>query len=220
MRVLIVDDHQVTRLGLKLLLSELAPNLETFEAGNLADAIDIGKRGESVDLVLLDVRLPDGNGVERLQRIKESFDSTPIVVMSAEKDPQLIRNALEAGASGYIPKDTENEVTVNAWRLVLAKGLYLPPDVLPQPATSRPGTSATPHKRPQIAFTDQQLAVLQRLLLGHANKVIARQLGISEGAVKAHLAHIFDKLGVSTRLQAMAKAQELGFFEKFANLTR
>ena len=127
MRVLIVDDHEVTRLGVKTLLAALNSDLETVEAGTLDHAIEIGQRGNRFDLVLLDVHLPDGNGIERLQRIKEGFEATPIVIMSAEKEPNVIRSAIEAGASGYIPKDTDNEVTVNAWRLVLASGIYLTP---------------------------------------------------------------------------------------------
>lgn len=210
MRVLIIDDHQVTRLGLKLLLSELDSEIETVEVGNLDAALRAGERGERFDLVLLDVRLPDGNGIERLHSVKECFETAPIVVVSAEKDPRLIRDAIEAGASGYIPKDTENAITVNAWRLVLASGIYLPPEVLPQGAPSRAGHPLVSEAWSHSPLTERQLAVLQRLLHGNANKVIARQLEITESAVKMHLAHIFDKLEVKTRMQAMAKAQALG----------
>jgi DNA-binding NarL/FixJ family response regulator len=219
MRVLIVDDHPVTRLGLKMLLGELNAKLETVEVGRLSDAIDIGERGQHFDLVLLDVRLPDGNGIERLQRIKAAFEATPIVIMSAEKEKRLIRSAIEAGAAGYIPKDTAQEVTVNAWRLVLASGMYLPPEIVAEEISSSGGSGGAGGGEHEAApaLTDRQLAVLQRLLLGDSNKLIARQLDISEGAVKMHLAHIFDKLNVSTRLQAMAKAQKLGYFEKFGN---
>ena len=217
MRVLIVDDHEVTRLGLKALLAVLEADLQTVEAGKLEDAVEIGRRGDSFDLVLLDVHLPDGNGIERLQRLKEIFEGTPIVVMSAENSRSVILSAIEAGASGYIPKDTDKNVTLNAWRLVLASGMYLPPEVLRPVSTA--GTAPAAQRQPRPSLNEKQLAVLQRLLHGCSNKVIARQLGISEGAVKQHLSHIFDKLGVATRLQAMAKAQELGYFESLTKLS-
>jgi DNA-binding NarL/FixJ family response regulator len=212
MRVLIIDDHPVTRLGLKMLLAELDSKLESAEVGNLADAIDMGQRGERFDLVLLDVRLPDGNGVERLQRVKDAFEGTPIVIMSAEKEKRLIRTAIDAGAAGYIPKDTPHQVTVSAWRLVLAHGMYLPPEIVADETAAESGTDGGEQER-VCPLTRRQLDVLQRLALGDSNKAIARKLDISEGAVKMHLGHIFDKLEVSTRLQAMAKAQKLGYFD-------
>lgn len=217
MRVLIVDDHQVTRLGLKMLLAELDPEVRTVETGRLGEAIEIGNRGERFALVSLDVRLPDGNGIERLSRMKEAFQETPIVVMSAEKDRDLIHAAINAGASGYIPKDTENEVTVNAWRLVLAKGVYLPAEAL-LPGSTPAGSSGTRNAPAEIVLTDGQIDILHRVLLGDSNKVMARRLNMTAGNVKAYLGRLYDKFGVSSRVELMVEAYKRGYFERFTKL--
>jgi len=217
MHVLIVDDHPLFRTGLKALLYELDSNIETAEAATLGEVCHLGEMGNIFDLVLLDMNLPDGNGLDVLRRAKEVFDASLVVIMSATEDPHLIRSAIDMGACGYIPKTTNPAVTVNALRLVLAHGIYLPLNIL----QGMGGDGATFTKElecSQPSLSERQLAVLQRLLQGKPNKIIARELAIAEGTVKAHLASIYQVLNVATRSQAMARAHQLGFFEQFANL--
>jgi DNA-binding NarL/FixJ family response regulator len=221
MRVLIVDDHPLFRAGLKALVFELDSEIETAEAATLRDVQDAHDRGESFDLILLDMNLPDGNGVEALARVKGAFEAIPVVVMSAIEDPALIRDAIDQGACGYIPKTTNPTVTVHALRLVLAHGIYLPPVVLrsserPSSKLSKPDS----HAPPPPTLSERQLEVLQRLLHGKPNKIIARELAISEGTVKAHLAAIYQFLNVTTRTQALYRAHELGLFDQFETLSR
>jgi DNA-binding NarL/FixJ family response regulator len=214
MRVLIVDDHPLFRTGLKALLFELDPAIETAEATSVSDVILAGERGEAFDLVLLDLDLPDSKGLSGLQRVRAAFEGPRLVVMSALEDADLIRSAIDAGACGYIPKTTDPTVTVHALRLVLARGIYLPPHVLDAGGDRGARDPAARNaERPQLST--RQLAVLQRLLQGKPNKIIARELLIAEGTVKAYLAAIYQALNVSSRTQAMFRAHELGFFDQF-----
>lgn len=219
MRVLIVDDHPLFRAGLIALLYELDSNAVAAEAACIRQVRDLRDRGETFDLVLLDLDLPDGQGLEVLSQVKEMFEESLVAIMSATEDPHIIRTAIDAGACGYIPKTTNPAVTVNALRLVLARGIYLPPNILILGDTEKFGSRYAPLPAcPQPSLSSRQLAVLQRLLQGKSNKVIARELSIAEGTVKAHLASIYQFLDVTTRSQAMYRAHQLGFFEQFTSL--
>lgn len=217
MRVLLVDDHPLFRAGLNALLYELDSNIETAEAATLGEVCDKHDQGEIFDLVLLDMKLPDSEGLDLLRRVKEVFEEALVVIMSATEDPHLIRSAIDMGACGYIPKTTNPAVTVNALRLVLAHGIYLPLNILHGIGMADIIVAKT-QECPQPSLSERQLAVLQCLLQGKPNKIIARELAIAEGTVKAHLASIYQFLNVTSRSQAMSRAHQLGFFEKFASL--
>jgi DNA-binding NarL/FixJ family response regulator len=217
MHVLIVDDHPLFRAGLNALLYELDASVKTAQAATLGEVCDMHDRGEIFDLVLLDMKLPDSEGLDLLQRVKEVFEEALVVIMSATEDPHLIRSAIDMGACGYIPKTTNPAVTVNALRLVLAHGIYLPLNILHGIAMVDVIVAKT-QECPQPSLSERQLDVLQRLLQGKPNKIIARELAIAEGTVKAHLASIYQFLNVTSRSQAMSRAHQLGFFEHFASL--
>jgi DNA-binding NarL/FixJ family response regulator len=201
MNVLIIDDHPLYRDGLKTLLLGLDPQMSMTEVGTVDAAM---AHPGPFDIVLLDMTLPGISELQALERVRGMYESTPIVVVSATEDPDLVSKAIAAGAAGYIPKTTDQTVTVHALRLVLANGTYLPQLVLD--ATRR-------HSRPAPSFSPRQLAILRCLLQGKANKVIARELSIAEGTVKAHLWSIYQLLGVESRHQAVYRAHELGIFD-------
>lgn len=209
MQVLIVDDHPLFRHGLKALLQTLDRQVETADAGSLPEVQALHAQGLQPELVLLDMNLPGLNRLDALQAVRALWDAACIVVVSAEEDPVLIRATIDAGAAGYIPKTTDTAVTIQALRLALAHGIYLPQIAL----------RASPERRlraqaPRLAdFTPKQQAVLKTLLQGKSNKVIARELGIAEGTVKAHLWAVYQILDVSSRTQAMYVAHELGLLE-------
>jgi DNA-binding NarL/FixJ family response regulator len=210
MHILIVDDHPLFREGLKTLLTALAPDVRISEAGSVAEAVAL--RGDAPDLILLDMNLPDTSRLEALRQVKAAHEEASVVVVSGDEDPLLIRSAVDAGAAGYIPKTTDATLTIQALRLVLANGIYLPRAAL---TSSLPG-AASPHGQKAVGtpdFSDRQLAVLKCLLQGKANKVIARDLGIAEGTVKAHLWAIYQALGVNSRAQAMYRVHELHLFD-------
>lgn len=217
MHVLIVDDHPLFIKGVQALLAELEPGILTTGARSLEEAQAVAER-DRMDLVLLDLKLPGTRDLDALVRMRQLLESTPIVVVSANDSTEYIWKAIDLGASGYIPKDTDQPLMIQALRVVLARGVYIPPQALRAEVAvplSAKG-AASPGKPP--AFSERQIAVLQMLLQGKPNKVIARDLSIAEGTVKTHLWAIYQELGVNSRLQAMAKAHELRLVEQFERI--
>jgi len=211
MHVLIVDDHPLFRKGVQALLAELDASVTTTGAGSIEDALSVIDRTE-VDMVLLDLKLPGMSELQALQRLKPALPSAPVVVVSANSDREAIWQAVRIGAAGYIPKDTEQEKMIEALKCVLARGVYLPPHAFREDSAEsvqRPAPAVAPE------LSERQMGVLQGLLQGKSNKVIARALGIAEGTVKAHLSAIYQALGVSSRLQAMSRAHELHLVDQF-----
>lgn len=214
MRILIVDDHPLFRQGMKALLLGLDSTIDCSEASDVAVAVQMGVDGAQFDLVLLDLGLPGLSGLDALAEIKRTFDSAAVVVVSGEEAPSIVRDAISAGAAGYVPKSTDPSVTLQALRLVIANGTYLPPIALTGVGTHvmRPAGEAQP--APQLS--PRQLQILRLLLQGQSNKVIAKRLDIAEGTVKAHLWAVYQALGVASRGQAMFKAHQLGLLQTSA----
>lgn len=215
-RVLIVDDHPLFREGLKGLLLSLDPTVEVAQAASLAEAEAL--QGQCFALVLMDLHMPGVHGMQALQRVKALFDAAAVVVVSGDESQAMIHSAIQHGAAGYVPKSTDPSVTTQALRLVLAQGTYLPPEALQTPlATPPPPPSGTgrPANWPAV-LSARQLAVLRCLLQGKPNKVIARDIGIAEGTVKAHLWAVYQLLGVNNRAQAMYRAHEWQLFGMLA----
>jgi len=212
MRVLLVDDHPLFREGLKGLLLGLDPAVLVEQAGSVAQAEAL--QGQTFDLVLMDLQMPGTQGMETLTRIKALFEASAVVVVSGDESPTTIQRAIQHGAAGYVPKTTDPSVTIQALRLVLAQGTYLPPEALRQPGQALESAPAAPNTAPNWPqeLSPRQLAVLRCLLQGKPNKVIAREIGIAEGTVKAHLWAVYQLLGVNNRAQAMYRAHELQLF--------
>lgn len=210
MFVLIIDDHPLFREGLKAVLSGLDPQVRTAAFASVAEARSGMPTDATPDLVLLDMGIPGISRLDALKAMRDAYPDSAVVVVSGDDEPALIRNAIELGAAGYIPKTTDPELTIQVLRLVLANGTYMPRSALALQSTAAivpANTSDIPH------FSDRQLAVLKALLQGKSNKVIARELDIAEGTVKAHLWAVYQTLGVSTRAQAMYRAHSLRLFE-------
>lgn len=218
MRVLLIDDHPLFREGLKGLLLGLEPSVQVEQAGSV-DAAE-ALQGQAFELVLMDLQMPGSQGMEALSRTKALFEASAVVVVSGDESPDTIQRAIQHGAAGYVPKSSDPSVTIQALRLVLAQGTYLPTEALRHPAggeaaPSPPEPSAHPsHHSPYWpqALSPRQLSVLRCLLQGKPNKVIAREIGIAEGTVKVHLWAVYQLLGVSNRAQAMYRAHELQLF--------
>ena len=219
MRVLIIDDHPLFREGLQSLLLSLDAHNHVVQAARVADACKHPTDG--FDLILLDLNLPGQTRLDALRDVRQWFESASVVIISADDALDTIHACIQAGASGFIPKDTDSDVTIEALRIVLAQGIYLPPKAVAAPRAHHDASSdmglSTP---PTVTFSDRQLAVLRSLLQGKSNKVIARDIGIAEGTVKAHLWAVYQTLGVSSRAQAMYKAHELGLVRQLDTLQR
>lgn len=213
MHILLVDDHALFREGLKFLLRSLDAELELEEAGDCAQALERASRRD-YDLVLLDLKLPGVNGMDAVRALREAVPAAPLVVLSGEEDPHVVREAIEHGAMGFIPKSSTPEVLIQALRLVLARGVYLPPAVL----DSRAAPAAAPAASAQadsaaarlLGLTPRQADVLRCVIQGKPNKIIARELDISEGTVKAHLSSVMHALGAHNRTEAVYAAAKLG----------
>jgi DNA-binding NarL/FixJ family response regulator len=214
MRVLLIDDHTLFAQGLKFLLAELNPQLESVVAGSLAAAL---AQPGGFDLVMLDFHLPETHGLQALAQVRQALEGVPVVVLSGEEKLDIIHAVIEAGASGFVPKSSTPAVLLAALRLILAGGTYLPPQLLnamhssaaaaPVPPTGA-GTDADWPER--LGLTDRQLEVLLKAVQGKSNKIIARETGLAEGTVKAHLSAAFRVLGVANRTEAVFRAAQLG----------
>ena len=212
MHVLIVDDHPLLIKGVEALLLELDSTVTTAGARGIEEAIQAAGVRQP-QLILLDLNLPGVKDLDGLTRMREAFPEIPVVVVSANDNPEFIWQSIELGAAGYVPKDTDQALIIHALRVVLARGVYLPPQAVRSGTRQQPATSS-----PQPPLSERQIAVLRGLLQGKSNKLIGRELSIAEGTVKAHLSSVYLALGVNSRLQAMARAHELGLVEKFGAL--
>lgn len=213
MKVLLIDDHQLFRSGLRTLLSGLQSNIEFVESNDCASAIDVANKDE-VDLVLLDLYLPGTEGFDALELIKSHYHCS-IVVLSSEDEPRVIRSAIAQGAVGFIPKSSSPEVLIAALQLVLANGVYLPPHVLSDYTDSvqQLGNDRDAYRNDVLnQLTERQLGVLAQAARGKSNKVIARELHIAEGTVKAHLSACYRVLEVNNRTEAVYATASLNLF--------
>lgn len=211
MRILLVDDHALFRSGMRFLLSELNADIIFFEADSAESALGIADDA-AIDLILLDYYLGNGDtGYESLERLLDAHQCQ-IVLVSGVEDPSIIKASIDRGASGFIPKSSSQEILVAALRLVLANGIYLPPNVISSHSAAR---EARPSAREQILrqLSAKQLQVLLQATQGKPNKAIAKALHIAEGTVKAHLSACYRVLEVSNRTEAVYAAAELGLTE-------
>jgi len=206
MNVLLIDDHVLFREGLKFLLRSLDAALGVDEAGDCAKALEHAAR-RGYDLVLLDLKMPGVAGLDALAALREAIPAAPLVVLSGEDSAGVVRAAIEGGAMGFIPKSSTPEVLIQALRLVLARGVYLPPAVLDAAAEPPAGQGSEAALR---GLTPRQADVLRCVIQGKSNKVIARELDVSEGTVKAHLSSVLRAVGARSRTEAVYAAAKLG----------
>ena len=215
MKILIADDHRLIIDAVADKLSELEPGIEFVAAVNASELLE--RVSEPLDLALVDLSMPGADGLSHIQQVRQRCPELPIIVLSGQEDPAVMRDVLDCGAQGYIPKAYSPAVMVSAVRLVMAGGVYVPPMLLSMTGRgARPG--ADPPRQPAQAarggalgdlLTERQVDVLRLLSQGQPNKVIGRSLGISEGTVKIHLAAIFRALNARNRTEAVMKARAL-----------
>jgi DNA-binding NarL/FixJ family response regulator len=212
MRALVIDDHPLIQEAVSSVLRRLDANVDIDVAGDCERGIDIASRAPEPDLVLLDLNLPGLSGIAALKVWRERFPGIPVIVLSAATDQQTVLAALGAGAAGFIPKSSSNEVMLSAVRLVQAGGKYLPSEILSGVSAAR-AASGTRGRAPSVdtlGLTERQIDVLRLIAGGASNKVICRELGLAERTVKAHITAVLRALKVSSRTQAALAAARLG----------
>jgi DNA-binding NarL/FixJ family response regulator len=205
-RLAIADDHPLFRGALREAVCGLFKGVEITEAGSFDEISKLLERGSEVDLILLDLAMPGVRGFSGLMYLRAQYPSVPVVVVSANDDPAVIRRCMDFGASGFIPKTLGIEPIRDAIASVLKGGVWTPPDIDLDAATDAEAAALMSRL---IALTPQQVRVLMMLSEGLLNKQIAFELGVSEATVKAHVSAILQKLGVESRTQAVIAASKI-----------
>jgi DNA-binding NarL/FixJ family response regulator len=201
-RVLIADDHQVVRSGLEQLLAT-ADDIELVGmAADGAEAITLASELEP-DIVLMDLSMPGTDGIEATRALTAASTTTQVVVLTSFSDKQRILDALDAGAAGYVLKHAEPDELLDAVRAAHEGGSPLDPKAARVLLDRQRSSSASPTR-----MSEREEEVLRLVAAGLANKAIARQLGIAERTVKAHLTNIFQRIGVTDRTQAALWARD------------
>jgi DNA-binding NarL/FixJ family response regulator len=215
-KILVVDDHPLILEALHHVLRALDGEASIHDASTAEEGRRLVAEHPDARLLLLDLTLPGADGFSLLEEFRNAYPSIPVVVLSASDRREDILRAIDLGAMGYIPKSSSNQVMLQALRLVLSGGVYLPAVALaareasvaePPRIAEGPAARTTPR---ELGLTARQAQVLALILQGKPNKVICRELGLAEGTVKIHVAAILRALNVSTRTQAVIEASRLG----------
>jgi DNA-binding NarL/FixJ family response regulator len=209
MKILIVDDHALVRRGMSYVVKEGFPDAEVSEAGSAAAALVI-LRAEKVDLALVDVRMPDLDGLDLLRSVKAEWPDIPVIMLSTYENAPYVKRALSDSASGYLLKDATPEDLSQAINVALSgSGNVLSPRVI-QNLFDDAESNSHNGRRSEFSLTQRENDILGLLSEGRSNRDIAGSLFLSEKTVKAHLAAIFRKLGVTNRTQAAMAAVSMG----------
>lgn len=204
-KLVIVDDHQIIRAGLELMF-------ETMDDIEVLGTADNGVTGLAQitklqpDLVLTDIRMPEMDGIELIKRLHQTTPNLPVVVLTTFDDQRPIQQAMQLGARGFLLKDADQATILKTIRGAMKGETYLEPSIAGKAFT----TSSTTD---EIVLTPREYDVLRQVAQGFHSKEIAETIGVSERTVKAHLTSIYNKLGVFSRAEAVAKALQLHLIE-------
>jgi len=229
-KVLLIDDHPLILSALRAVIASLEEVVEVFTAESAQSARCLLAARQDIGLVLLDLHLGDADGFELLAELRHTYPALPVVVVSASDRASDVIRAIDQGAMGFVPKRASTDVLLDALRLVMSGGIYVPAlslgveTSLPREstlsgsptgastigATARShGFQTVPEAIESLSLTPRQTDVLALLLQGKPNKLIARELGVSVETVKDHVAAVMKALGVSSRTQAVLAVSQM-----------
>lgn len=209
MNILLVDDHALIRDALRAILAEVARDSVVAEADSRHGTMRHLESAAVTHFVILDLGLPDGDGLALLKTIRDGYPETAVAVLSSSLEPGVMAEVLDAGAVGFIPKSAPRAVMIGALNLIFAGGVYVPPE-----AWFAQGGVATVEKLPsptELGLTQRQLDVLALLVKGRSNKAIARSLSIAEVTVKHHVTSLMRILKVQNRTEAALAIAHFGW---------
>lgn len=210
-KILIADDHLIIRKGLRLIL-ETEDDFELVgEASDGNEALGLCKKLKP-DVVLMDLRMPNMDGLTAIEKLRAEQPEIAVVILTTFNEDELMLRGLQSGARGYLLKDTDRNTLFDTIRAASRGETLLKPEIMSRvlSQTNRPKTESNE----SIHLTERELEVLASVARGERSKEIANQLGISERTVKAHLANIYDKLGVDSRAAAIAVAAQKGILKE------
>lgn len=207
-RVLIIDDHPLVRDGLRSVIAITFDGCAIFEAASMEEALTTLDKQSNFDLILLDLHIPDVKRLDGLRLLRSRFPILPVVMISGAFDRAIVREALTAGAAGFIPKSMKRSAIVDALHRVVSGEIYMPDAI-------EDGPQESPEEADILnrigSLTPQQRVVLTHLVHGRLNKQIAHDLSVSMTTVKAHVSAILQKLHVFSRTQAVILANRVRF---------
>jgi DNA-binding NarL/FixJ family response regulator len=213
MKILIVDDHALIRDALRGVLKELTHEATVLEAADSRQAMSLIDSNPDLHLILLDLNLPDRDGLAVLADLRRHHATISLVVLSASEDRDSILKAIDLGALGFIPKSAPHEVIVNALRLVFSGGVYIPLQALASVETreAKPEAQRSPMSPADCGLTERQMEVLALMMEGKSNKAISRMLDVAEPTVKHHVTAVLKALNVTNRTEAVIAVGSLGW---------
>jgi DNA-binding NarL/FixJ family response regulator len=217
MKILVVDDHVLIREALRGVLKELKGDAAVIiEAPDAREAMRQLEANPDVELVLLDLGLPDRDGLEVLVELAERHPTVSVAVHSANQDREQVMKALDLGAIGFIPKSARREVLLGAFNLIFSGGIYIPPEILERHRPAAAATQAAPAasgrgvSAADLGLTERQMEVLALMMQGKSNKAICRVLDLAEPTVKIHVSAVLKALKAANRTEAVMAAAALG----------
>ena len=220
MRFLIADDHELFLKGLEFILRDLFPNDEFVFAHSYTDIFKIIENEKDFNLILTDLAMPGAGWLQGIEHIHKDLPDTPIIILSAVFEKDIVQKTIEIGAAGYIPKSAPNAVITSAVNLVLSGGVYIPPELLSCTKESEfdllkqsEPTSEKENPTEDIAMSPRQIDVLRLMGKGMSNKQIAYDLGITEGTVKLYVTAILKIFNVYNRVSAVNEARKRGLLQ-------
>lgn len=212
MKILLADDHAMVRDGLVPFFERIEPGASVIEASTFLEALEAARTATDIALAVLDLYMPGMDGFSGLTAMRQEFPDLPIVILSGSTLPDDAYRAIEHGANGYIPKTMRGQTIIGVLRLVLSGERYIPPflfehrDILSKNPADRAATAAIDPTSQLAQLTPRELDILNMIVDGAPNKVIARALALQEVTVKAHLRSVFRKLGATNRTEAARTA--------------
>lgn len=208
-RILVADDHLIIRQGLRLILETESEFELVGEAGDGAEALSLC-RALKPDVVLMDLRMPNMDGLTAIEKLHQEQPEISVVILTTFNEDELMLRGLQAGARGYLLKDTDRSTLFATIRAAARRETLLQPDILERVLSRAGSTGSETVSSPSVSLTEREKEVLQAVARGERSKEVATHLGISERTVKAHLASIYQKLEVDSRAAAIAVAAQQG----------